>query len=129
MKTITTFVSLLVMLAVTASAQADISLADNSTILGKWKVNAESMGLDKEKKALNVTWEFQKNGTLMTIAEDTLGRTKEMDIAIKYSVENGVIKKQLSPGREKYEDCSVVEMVGNNMTLKCKGLYFFMTRK
>jgi hypothetical protein len=52
-----------------------------------------------------------------------------MDIPIKYSVENGVIKKQVTPGREKYEDCSVLEMEGSNMILKCKGLFFFMTRK
>ncbi len=125
MKTITT---LFVVLAA-GVAQADVTLQDNSKILGKWKVTAESMGLDKEKKALNVTWDFQNNGTLMTIGEDTLGRTAQMDIPIKYSVENGVIKKQVTPGREKYEDCSVLEMEGSNMILKCKGLFFFMTRK
>ncbi|MEY4211523.1 MAG: hypothetical protein RLZ92_1904 [Pseudomonadota bacterium] len=128
MKTITTLLSLFVVLAA-GVAQADVTLQDNSKILGKWKVTAESMGLDKEKKALNVTWDFQSNGTLMTIGEDTLGRTAQMDIPIKYSVENGVIKKQVTPGREKYEDCSVLEMEGSNMILKCKGLFFFMTRK
>jgi hypothetical protein len=128
MKTITTLLSLFVVLAA-GVAQADVTLQDNSKILGKWKVTAESMGLDKEKKALNVTWDFQNNGTLMTIGEDTLGRTAQMDIPIKYSVENGVIKKQVTPGREKYEDCSVLEMEGSNMILKCKGLFFFMTRK
>ena len=126
--TITTLLSLFVVLAA-GVAQADVTLQDNSKILGKWKVTAESMGLDKEKKALNVTWDFQNNGTLMTIGEDTLGRTAQMDIPIKYSVENGVIKKQVTPGREKYEDCSVLEMEGSNMILKCKGLFFFMTRK
>jgi hypothetical protein len=128
MKTITTLLSLFVVLAA-GVAQADVTLQDNSKILGKWKVTAESMGLDKEKKALNVTWDFQNNGTLMTIGEDTLGRTAQMDIPIKYSVENGVMKKQVTPGREKYEDCSVLEMEGSNMILKCKGLFFFMTRK
>jgi hypothetical protein len=128
MKTITTLLSLFVVMAA-GVAQADVTLQDNSKILGKWKVTAESMGLDKEKKALNVTWDFQNNGTLMTIGEDTLGRTAQMDIPIKYSVENGVIKKQVTPGREKYEDCSVLEMEGSNMILKCKGLFFFMTRK
>ncbi|MFM8341950.1 MAG: hypothetical protein ACKN9F_06995 [Methylomonas sp.] len=128
MKTITTLLSLFVVLAA-GVAQADVTLQDNSKILGKWKVTAESMGLDKEKKALNVTWDFQNNGTLMTIGEDTLGRTAQMDIPIKYSVENGVIKKQITPGREKYEDCSVLELEGSNMILKCKGLFFFMTRK
>ena len=128
MKTIITLLSLFAAL-VTFSANAEIKLQDNSKILGKWKVTAESLGLDKEKKALSVSWDFQSNGTLMTKGEDTLGRTSEMDIPVKYSVENGVIKKQTSPGREKYEDCSVVEMSDSDMILKCKGIYFFLTRK
>jgi len=128
MKTITTLLSLFAAL-IAFSANADIKLQDNSKILGKWKVTAEALGLDKQKKALNVIWDFQGNGTLKTTGEDTLGRTSEMDIAIKYSVENGVIKKQSSPGREKYEDCAVVEMSDSDMVLKCKGIYFFLSRK
>jgi len=128
MKTIITILSVLALLTA-FSANAEVKLEDNSKILGKWKVNAESLGLDKEKKSLNVSWDFQSNGTLMTIGEDTLGRTSEMDIAIKYRVEDGVIKKQTSPGREKYEDCVVLELSNSNMILKCKGIYFFMARK
>ncbi|WP_150045988.1 MULTISPECIES: hypothetical protein [Methylomonas] len=128
MRTITTLLSLCA--ALTAfSANADIKLENSSKILGTWRVDAEAAALDKEKKALNVTWEFRKDGTLMTSAEDTRGRTKEMDIAVNYSVEDGVIKKQTSPGREKYEDCHVVEMEGKKMVLKCKYLYFFMTHQ
>ncbi len=128
MKTITTILLSAVLGLGASVAQADVSLADNSKILGKWKVTAESLGLDKQKKALSVSWEFQNNGNLRTVGEDTLGRTSEMDINIKYSVENGVIKKQVSPGREKFEDCSVVELEGNHMILRCKGLYLFMNR-
>lgn len=129
MKTITTILAATVLGLAAFSAQADVALADNSKILGKWKVTAESLGLDKQKKMLNVSWDFQNNGVLKTVSEDTLGRTSEMDIDVKYSVENGVIKKQVSPGREKYEDCAVIEMEGRSMILKCKGLYLFMTRK
>ncbi|MDD4914600.1 MAG: hypothetical protein PHW13_06140 [Methylococcales bacterium] len=128
MKTIITALSLFAAL-VAFSANADVKLQDNSKILGKWRVNAESLGLDREKKALNISWEFQNNGTLITTGEDTLGRTSEMVIPIKYSVENGVIRKQSSPGREKYEDCTVIELSGSDMVLKCKGIYTFMTRK
>ena len=129
MKTITTILISAVLGLVAVAAQADVALPDNAKILGKWKGTAEALGLDKQKKNLNVSWEFMKNGVLKTVAEDTLGRTSEMDIDVKYSVENGVIKKQVSPGREKYEDCAVVEMEGSSMVLKCKGLYLFMTRK
>ena len=128
MKTIITTLSLFAALAA-FSANADVKLQDNSKILGKWKVTAESLGLEQEKKALNVSWEFQNNGTLVTTGEDTLGRTSEMVIPIKYSVENGIIRKQSTPGREKYEDCSVIELSDKDMILKCKGIYSYMTRK
>jgi len=129
MKTITTTLVTTLLLLMAFATQADVPLADNSKILGKWKVNAEALGIDKQKKMLNVRWEFLPNGVLKTVGEDTLGRTSEMDIDVKYSVESGVIKKQVSPGREKYEDCAVVELEGSSMILKCKGLYLFMTRK
>ncbi len=128
MKTITTLLSLF-LASMAFSAHAEIKLENNSKILGSWQVTAEAAALDKEKKALNVTWDFQKDGTLVTTGEDTRGRSKEMIIPIKYSVADGVIKKQTAPGREKYEDCAVVEMEGKDMILKCKYLYFFMTRK
>ncbi len=128
MKTITTLISLLALLSAFA-AHADVKLEDNTKILGKWKVTAESLGLEKNKKLLNVSWDFQKDGTLMTKGEDTLGRTSEMDIAVKYFVENGVVRKQTSPGREKYETCTAVELSHTDLILKCTNLYFFLTRK
>jgi len=127
MKTITTLLSLCAAL-VAFSVNAEVKLDDNSKILGKWIITHEAAALDKEKKALNVTWEFKKDGTLLAVGTDAGGRTKEMDISVKYSVVDGYIKKQASPGREKYEDCHVVEMSDKDMILKCKYLYFFMTR-
>lgn len=110
------------------SAHADVVLKDESEILGKWKVTAEAAKLDGEKKAVIVEWEFQSGGVLQTIATDAGGRTNEMHIPVKYSVENGVIKKQVSPGREKFEDCKVVERKGNDMILKCPFLFYFLTK-
>jgi uncharacterized protein (TIGR03066 family) len=128
MKTIISLLSLFAALAA-FSANAEIKLEDNSKILGKWTVTAEALGLDREKKALHVTWEFQKDGTLVTTGEDARSGIGAMNIPIKYSVADGVIKKQTTPGREKYEDCAVEEIEGNDMILKCKFLYFFLTRK
>jgi hypothetical protein len=128
MKTISTLFLVLASLSA-GLAHADVALSDNTSILGKWRVTAEAAALDKTKKALNVTWDFQKDGTLLTIGEDSLHRTRELEIPIKYSVENGVIKKQITPGRDKYEECAVVDMDAKNMTLKCKYLYLFLTRK
>ena len=98
---ITIISAVLMMLA--ASAQADVTLKDSSEIVGKWAVTAEASKIDGEKKAVKVEWDFTTNGVLHTIATDSVGRTKEMKIDIKYSVENGEIKKQSKPGQEKYE--------------------------
>jgi hypothetical protein len=110
------------------SAQADVPLKDNADILGKWKVYAESSKLDGEKKKLIVEWDFKNDGILETTATDGSGRTQEMHIAVKYSVVDGEIQKQEAPGREKYESCKVVEKDNGNMILKCKYLYYFLTK-
>lgn len=110
------------------SANADVALKDNSEILGKWDLYAEATKLNGEQKAVTVEWDFKADGVLQTTATDSVGRTKEMKIAIKYTVENGEIKKQTTPGREKYESCKVVEKEGSKMILKCTYLYFFLTK-
>jgi hypothetical protein len=110
------------------SANAEVALKDNSEILGKWKLYAEAAKLDGEQKAVTVEWDFKADGVLQTTATDSVGRTKEMKIAIKYFIENGDIKKQTTPGRDKYESCNVVEKEGSKMILKCTYLYFFLTK-
>lgn len=118
----------LLALLVAFSANAEVTLKDNSEILGKWNLYAEAAKLDGEQKSVKVEWDFKEDGALLTTATDSVGRTKEMKIAIKYFVENGEIKKQTKPGGEKYESCKVVEKKGSNMTLKCAFLYFFLTK-
>jgi hypothetical protein len=110
------------------SANADVLLKDNTEILGKWKVYAESNKLDGEKKKLIVEWDFKGDGTLETKSTDGGGRTKEMNITIKYLVVDGEIQKQEIPGRDKLESCKVVEKDNSIMTLKCKYLYYFLTK-
>lgn len=110
------------------SVNAEVALKDDSEIFGKWKLYAEAAKLDGEKKSVIVEWEFKPGGVLHTTATDTRGRTNEMVIDLKYSVENGDIKKQTSPGREKYEACNVVEKDNSSMVLKCMYLYYFLTK-
>ncbi|MEY3807661.1 MAG: hypothetical protein RI893_637 [Pseudomonadota bacterium] len=110
------------------SANAEVALKDSSEILGKWNLYAEALKLDGEQKAVKIEWDFKADGVLQTTSIDSVGRTKEMKIAIKYMVENGEIKKQTTPGQEKYESCKVVEKEGSKMILKCKFLYFFLTK-
>ena len=109
------------------TANAEVELKDNSEILGRWKLYAEATKLDGEQKPLTIEWDFKNDGVLKQTATDYVGRTKEMKIDIKYSVENGEIKKQTKPGQEKYESCKVVEKDGSKMILKCPFLYYFLT--
>lgn len=110
------------------SANADTLSIEKSELLGKWNLYAESIKLDGEKKAITVEWDFRDDGVLMTKSTDSVGRTKEMVIPIKYSVENGVLKKQSTPGREKYDDCKAVEKDGANLVLNCSNLFFFLKK-
>ncbi|WP_027159180.1 hypothetical protein [Methylobacter luteus] len=113
----------------TLSANADVQLKDKSEILGKWNLYAEAIKLNGEKKAITVEWDFKDDGTLETTATDSVGRTSEFKANLKYAVEDGVLKKQLTPGREKYESCKVVEKDNSKMVLKCTYLFFFLTKK
>lgn len=128
---ITNYVKYLPLVAVffAWSAHAEVVLKDNSEILGKWTVNAEALKIDGEKKTIVSSWEFKNDGTLLAVSTDSLGRTKEMTVVVKYTIEDGVIKKQLSPGREKYESCSVVQKEGSDMILRCTNLFLFLTKK
>ncbi len=115
--------------AISASAKETvILLEDNSSILGKWNLTSEAAALHKTKVPLNIQWDFKKNGMLNTTAKDSRNRTGSMNINVKYSVEDGVIKKQARPGMEKYETCRVVKQEEKSMVLHCKFLYFFMER-
>jgi hypothetical protein len=113
----------------TLSANADVQLKDKSEILGKWNLYAEAIKLAGEKKAITVEWDFKDDGTLETTATDSVGRTSEFKANLKYAVEDGVLKKQLTPGREKYESCKVIEKDNSKMVLKCTYLFFFLTKK
>jgi hypothetical protein len=106
-----------------------ILLEDNSKILGEWKLTAEAAAKHKTKTPLKIQWHFKDGGILHTEAKDTRNRTGNMSIDVKYYIEDGFIKKQINPGREKYETCKVVELDKKEMVIHCKYLYFFMERK
>jgi hypothetical protein len=118
----------LVAIFFTLSANADVQLKDNSEILGKWNLHDEAVSLTSPKKAVTQEWEFKEDGTLISSATDVAGRISALKIVLKYSIENGEIKKQAAPGREKYETCKVIEKEGPNMILKCT-YFFFLTKK
>jgi hypothetical protein len=130
MKKTSTLLPMLALVVSTSFVQAaqDFKLEDNSSILGKWTLYAEAPALHKEKKGVNIFWDFKKDGTLNTFATDTRSRTGKMSIKLKYSVVDGAIRKQSTPGRNKYETCRVIEKSGRSMILKCKYLFFFLKK-
>lgn len=119
-----------ILLAFSVNAEDFIELKDNSTILGTWVVKAEAAALHKEKKLLQSEWTFAKNGFMTSKSKDKrMSGYGGNSLKVKYSVENGMIHKQTSPGREKYEDCKVISMEGKDMVMHCKFNYFFLTKK
>lgn len=109
------------------SANAEVALKDKSEIVGKWNLHDEAIKLEGQKRALAVEWNVKPDGTIDTITSDAAGRISEMKITISYTVENGGIKKQVAPGRDKYEFCQVLEKTDTDMTLHCT-YYYFLTR-
>lgn len=116
--------------AFTANAkEKTIPLEDNSAILGSWKLTAEAAAKHKTKTPLNIHWIFKADGMLNTFAKDSRNRTGSMNINIKYFIEDGAIKKQIRPGTEKYETCTVTDLDDKSMILHCKYLYYFMEKE
>ena len=112
-----------------STVNAEVYLKDESEILGSWKVYAEAMTLEGQRNPVNIQWDFKKGGMLHTKAFSSFQFKESFEASVKYSIEDGKIKKQSAPGREKYETCQVIEKSSSDMILKCKELYRFMSRK
>lgn len=126
-KTIKLLTLAALLFASSAYAEKTIPLEDNSLILGEWKLYAETPQLHLEKKMVQNKWNFKKDGTLVSTAYDPrLDGIKAVNVT--YSVEDGVIKKQIQPGRSKQETCKVVKLEGKEMILHCKYLYYLFKR-
>ncbi len=130
MKTTIKILSIVAVLLASSAFAAEkfIVLEDHKPILGKWNIHHESAALHKEKVAINNDWTFGKDGTITAVSRDRR-MSSAQGIKIKYSIVDGVIRKQFMPGREKYEDCKVVKLEGKEMILHCKFNYFFMTKQ
>lgn len=114
--------------ASSAYAEKTIPLEDNSLILGEWKLYAETPQLHLEKKMVQNEWNFRDNGILTSTAFDPRLDGKK-SVNVTYSIEDGMIKKQIQPGRQKTENCKVVKLEGKDMVLHCKYLYYLLKRK
>lgn len=127
MKSITKGLITAILLGMVNTAFADVTLGSDADIIGLWRVDAEAIKYEGEKKALNVTWEFKPGGVLKTTSKDV--RTGDFGVDLLYSVENGQIKKQSVPGRQKFESCAVIRKDATSMDIKCTYLYFFLSKR
>lgn len=103
-----------------------------SDLLGTWQIDKESLNSDGSKaRGLNTQWTFRNDGTMEGVSQesDAHARIDSLRAVLNYSVEDGKLIKQAAPGRSKMETCVAVEKEGNSMVLKCRSVYFFMTKK
>lgn len=121
-------ISTLVLLSFSTNAEEIIKLENNKLILGKWLMYAETAALHKDKKEVQNEWTFANDGSLAVISRDPRIDAPKL-IKIKYSIEDGIIKKQFQPGRSKTEDCKVIRLEAKDMTLHCKFNYYLFKRK
>jgi hypothetical protein len=120
---------LFLMFAVNANAEIPLTESD---ILGSWQIDKESIHRDgSDSKELNTVWTFNDDGTMVGVSIDSQkhARVGKFRAVLKYRVENGKLIKQVAPGRSKEETCIAEEKDGSKMLLKCKNIYFFMTKK
>ena len=115
--------------SVSALAEVKLTQAD---ILGTWTIDGESINADgTDSKEMSSVWTFRNDGTMEGVSTDTNkhARISEFRAIIKYSIEDGKLNKQNSPGRSKFDLCTAIEKNGPKMTLECNHIYFFMTKK
>lgn len=118
--------SILVVSSVNAKEKF-IELEGNSRILGEWNMTAEAAALHKKKKFVKNSWEFLDNGTLVAKSLDPR-LDAVAQVKVQYTIENGMIRKQSQPGRQKFESCKAVKLEEKEMILHCKYQYYFFTR-
>lgn len=126
----TALIGLMMSLTVPAMAEVKLTMAD---VVGKWTIDAEALTEDGKKgfKELNSVWTFRDDGSMEAYSSDSNkhARVAEFRATVKFTIEDGKLNKQASPGRSKFDLCVAVEKNGNKMTLECNHIYFFMTKQ
>jgi hypothetical protein len=135
MKLITLVATCLYSLVFAFSVQAETEPAiplSGDEILGNWSVDAESLHRSGEgSRRLDTIWTFNPDGTMIGESIDSQQHTRlgKMRAVVKYKLENGLLIRQMAPGRSKQEACKAVEKSGKKLVLKCTSVYFFMTKQ
>jgi hypothetical protein len=120
--------SILFAFSATAKQKEEIiELKDNKPILGKWMMYGETPQLHIPIKKVKNEWTFGRDGNISVISRDPR-MTSMQRLKVSYTVEDGVIKKQFTPGRTKTENCKVIKLEGKDMTLHCKFNYYLFKK-
>jgi hypothetical protein len=127
MRTVIQTLIALILLGLSNTVPAEVKLTSAADIIGLWQVDAEAVKYNGDRTALQVTWEFTPDGVLKTASKDK--RTGDFEVDLLYSVEDGMLKKQSVPGRQKFETCTIIRKDATSMDMKCTFLYFFLSKK
>jgi len=110
---------------------------DSSELIGKWKLNATARKLDGKQRPVDQSWEFRKDGTLISTASydsntDSIYATKidDFTVTVKYQIKEGKIVSGV-PGRPgKTLTYQLIERKGNDMVLRQgTGEFMFFTKQ
>ncbi len=127
---------LLLALSIISNVSAE-SINDSSELIGKWKLNATARRIDGEQRLVDQSWEFRKDGTLISTASyesgvGTVYATKidEFSVTVKYQIKDGKIVSEV-PGRHgKTLTYQLIERNGNDMILRQgAGEFMFFTKQ
>lgn len=113
-------------LGLSSAAWADIPLKDGSEIAGTWKLESVAAGLNKPRIEENRTWEFRRDGVIVTSGFNRHFNTQDRH-EWTYKIVDGKISAD-DPGRPgKTIDYSVYKLEGDELILKggIEGFYFF----
>jgi hypothetical protein len=107
-------------------AWAEVSLKDNTEILGKWLLESVAPGLEKPKIQENRTWEFRADGVVVTSGYNRHFKRDDSQ-QFNYTVTDGKIKAEDTGRPGKYLEYAIYEKSGDSMILKggMEGFYFF----
>ncbi len=106
------------------SIAESIPVKDSSVIVGSWKLTGTARKLDGEQYSSQQSWQFRKDGTLVSTAAYDSGtgpyatKIDEFSVKVKYEIKDGKILAGV-PGRPgKKLTYHLIEREGNKMTLR-----------
>lgn len=110
--------------------QAEVTLDNNTDLLGTWALAGTAKDLDGEKRHSEQTWVFAKDGTLATSGYDKRLPGGNFSVSTQYEVKNGKIVADVVGRPGKITTYTVIEIDDDSMIIKQGiGQYMFFSKK